>query len=118
MRLFLLLLAAFAGHACAADKYTVFPLGQPLPERSVICLDQEVAISGAKLMAANDDDGIRRWALGVAHGKCVVMTADVTYRKRVFLQDIDGVPFTVYQAEIQGVTVFVPMQGYRHDHPL
>lgn len=103
--------------AFGADKYQVFPLNKPIPERALICLEKDIAIRGVKLAAAGDEIGVAAWQ-AEAVGKCAPVAAEITYRKRVHFQDVDGVPYTVYEAEIQGVTVYVPMMGFRHDHPV
>jgi hypothetical protein len=114
-----LILAALAAFCTLAVGATVqrFPLGKPITEAGIVaCLNQEAAVGLIDLSAAGNHEAAQAlYAQHVANRLCGAGSAVVVYTKQVHRVDVGDVVWTVYEARIGDMTIYVPMRDFLHE---
>lgn len=104
------MLFVFVQTTHAKDK--TFPLNEAIPEQFVACLDQADAEKIIKT-DVNDHEKLQEVVDEMAMGrKCLQIRTMVTYKKLILRLTKDGVKYSVYEAEVAGTQLFVPMKGW------
>jgi len=93
-----------------------FRLGVPVLEQIDACLDREAAIELARASAAGDQERARAVAsLLAAEGRCGLVRGTLVYHRQLFRQDARDTVFTVYEASIGAIRIYIPLAGYLHE---
>jgi len=103
----LCMLVMVAGFAMAQNPRTkTFPLGKEFPDQFAFCMTEKDATD----IITSDIAGKLEEVLPTKQGKCFVAQALVTYKRLVFRTEKEGIPHSVYEAEVGGKTIFIPMK--------
>lgn len=108
-------LATCATVAYGAD-IKLFSLNQAVQERVFLCLKYEVVEPMHEAATKGDMDTVRGLSMQAQMaGVCGAFEVEITYHKLLKEgKDADGNLYTIYEATVQGVRVYVPLRNYRH----
>lgn len=109
-----ILFFSLASTAMAQPTVQRFELGKPVKESGTyVCVKADVAVALAKSLAT-DDVTQAMAALAAAKEACGNLPpATYVYKRQIFrVDEPDGTPIAVYEATVEGFTVYVPMRGF------
>ena len=100
----------------AGPKVQTFELGKPMQERVFLCLDVNDLLPMFDMAVAGDMEVVKMLSVAaVRNGKCGAFPVEITYKKLIKEgKDAEGNLFTIYEAVVDGITVYVPLRNYRH----
>ena len=109
------LVAAFLLTFAMAAQAKQFPLDRPMTEEGTfVCIEQAKALDLVQTLIASGEQASATLAGSyVRAGLCGQLPrVEITCREQLFREDLNGVPVTVFRAEVRGVTVYVPLVGW------
>ena len=108
------LLMSLAPFIRAADVRT-FQLEKEIPDTFFACLVEKDAVELITAWTGDKAEADIITYTKVRRGKCGPVRAVVVYKKLIHEIDHDGEHYAVYLAAIRGESLFVVMQGWRHE---
>lgn len=100
----------------AYGKVQTFELEKPMEERVFLCLERDVLDPMLDAAIKKDQETLQMLSyVAQVTGKCGVVQVQIVYKKLLKeAKDDDGNLFTIYEAVVDGITVYVPLRNYRH----
>jgi hypothetical protein len=116
MKYLVALLMLVVTSAIAGPKVQTFELGKPMEDRVFLCLDVNDVLPMFDMAVAGDMEMVKMLSFSaVRNGKCGAFPVEITYKKLIKEgKDAEGNLFTIYEAVVDGITVYVPLRNYRH----
>lgn len=111
-----LALALLLWSGLAFGKVQTFELNKAVEERVFLCLKYEVVEPMHDAAVKGDMDTVRGLSMQAQiAGVCGAFQVEIVYNKLLKEgKDADGNLYTIYEATVQGVRVYVPLRNYRH----